>query len=940
MWFGRRRVVREIVAQFEAEESQLDGIRRFVIESCRGSDLTSKDVNGVLLAIEEACTNVIRHAYLYAKGTIRIHIALAGDQVTFSIYDRGRSFDFDRAGVPDLGRYVETGRKGGLGIYLIRKIMDEVDYRTIGDENRLRMVKFFPRVKRVKGGSPGTSIRVKFSFYASLVVFVIVSVIYVYFDSRLTTGTEIRVAEEVKRLGHTVAATAGNYIRNQRSDAEFDELVHQSGRDVPGLKELVIVNPKNMVLASAESPSLMHAPYNVPIGDPWSRDAEVTRVEVDGEWVLYFAARIEGGGRVYVGIAEKVIATAVAKGRRGAQIISAVGLVVGILAVYFLSIYFVKPIQRITEGVRRIGSGDLDTHLTVEGDDEFAQIASAFNEMTVKFKKSQDSRVEQERLQKEMQVAQEIQHALLPTTFPEIEGYDLATIYQAAKDVGGDYFDFVWIDEKTLGIVVADVSGKGVPGSLVMTMIRTAIRLESRGNSNAVDILKRVNDFVSEDVKRGMFITIFMVVLDAEKRKISFASAGHNPLILYRAREEKTYFLNPKGIPMGMQLPEGVDFGGRLEADTVRLQKDDLLVIYTDGVTEAMNPKREQYGIDRFLEFIKKNAALSADDFVAELQKDLGSFTGNAPQNDDITLVAIKEEVELDQVIYQKRRQLIDLVELQGLSVKDACERMGVSTSTFYKYRRRFEKEGAAGLFDRKSRAKQGARQLSVDERELLLRLVVLEPDWGATRLKRKLALPEHGALDIDERSVYDELVRVNLNTRERRIAYALRQGHANPDELQARLVGLKRTNRNVETDSDRADRMEAEYSALARDRVQSVLDRMDDEARKSGLGEVDRQLLKEVIDELAPVADGGVLADFVTSMVAKLAGTRRASHPADTGPRVLDSDQWTDESREGFEKLKSKGLDVPSDDDAADSAGMPSLDDIVSRRSRKDRSK
>lgn len=931
MRFGRRRIVREIVAQFEAEEAQLDGIRRFVTESCRTSDLTTKDVNSILLAIEEACTNVIRHAYLYAQGSIRIHIALAGDRVTFSIYDRGRSFDFDRAGVPDLGRYVETGRKGGLGIYLIRKIMDEVDYRTIGDENRLRMVKLFPRVKLAKGRKPGASIRVKFSFYSSLVVFAIVSVIYVYFDSRLTTSSEIRVAEEVKRLGHTVATTAGNYIRNRRSDAEFDELVYQSGRDVPGLEELVIVNSQDIVLASAGSPSLMHTPYDVPKGTPWVRDTTVSRVLVDEEGILYFAAPIEGGGRVFVGIAESVIAAAVAKGRRGAQIISAVGLVVGILAVYFLSLYFVKPIQRITEGVRRIGAGDLDTHLTVEGDDEFAQIASAFNEMTVKFKKSQDSRVEQERMQKEMQVAQEIQHALLPTTFPEIEGYDLATIYQAAKDVGGDYFDFVWIDDKTLGIVVADVSGKGVPGSLVMTMIRTAIRLESRGNKNAVDILKRVNDFVSGDVKKGMFITIFMVVLDAEQRKISFASAGHNPLILYRAREDKTYFLNPKGIPMGMQLPEGVDFGGRLEADTVRLQKDDLLVIYTDGVTEAMNPKREQYGIDRFLKFIKNNASKSSDEFVAALKMDLGAFTGNAPQNDDITLVAIKEEVELDEVVYRKRRQLIDLVELQGLTVKDACERMGVSTSTFYKYRRRFEQEGAAGLFDRKSRTHQGARQLSLEEREILLRLVVLEPEWGATRLQRKIVLPEHGALDIDERAIYDELVRVNLNTRERRIAYALRHGHSNPEKLQARLEGLKRSVQSVETDTDRVDRIEAKYSAEARDRVQIVLDRMDDEAHKSGLEAVDRQLLKEVIDELAPVADGVLLADFVTSMVAKLAVTRRAQQPPDTSPRVLDSDRWTDESRAGFEQLKSKGLDLPTDDTKDDSESLPSLDSIVS---------
>ena len=173
MRFGRQRVVREVVSQFPAEEAQLDGIRRFVQESCRTTPLTSKDTNSILLAIEEACTNVIRHAYLYGRGSVRVHIAVAGDRVTFSIYDRGRSFDFDRSGAPDLGRYVQTGRKGGLGIYLIRKIMDEVDYRTIGDENRLRMVKLFPRTRAAATPPRGLSIRVKFSLFASLVVLAI-----------------------------------------------------------------------------------------------------------------------------------------------------------------------------------------------------------------------------------------------------------------------------------------------------------------------------------------------------------------------------------------------------------------------------------------------------------------------------------------------------------------------------------------------------------------------------------------------------------------------------------------------------------------------------------------------------------------------------------------------------------------------------------------------
>lgn len=112
---------------------------------------------------------------------------------------------------------------------------------------------------------------------------------------------------------------------------------------------------------------------------------------------------------------------------------------------------------------------------------------------------------------------------LLPSDFPQVKGYDLASFYEAAKEVGGDLFDFVEVDEDTLGICVADVTGKGVPGSLIMTMIRTALRLEARGNKNPADVLSRVNRFVTDDMKRGMFVTMFYMVLDSRNRVIHYA---------------------------------------------------------------------------------------------------------------------------------------------------------------------------------------------------------------------------------------------------------------------------------------------------------------------------------------------------------------------------------------------------------------------------------
>jgi hypothetical protein len=209
---------------------------------------------------------------------------------------------------------------------------------------------------------------------------------------------------------------------------------------------------------------------------------------------------------------------------------------------------------------------------------------------------------------------------------------------------------------------------------------------------------------------------------------------------------------------------------------------------------------------------------------------------------------------------------------------------------------------------------------------------VVKEPEWGATRLRNQLAQPEHGELDLDARTIYEELVRLRLNTKERRIAYALRHGHEHPAELQARLEELKSSAVEEESLAAQAEEMEAEYTAGARQRVQVVLDRMDTAAENSGLPEADRELLQEVVDELAPVADGQILADFITRMVAKLA-TAKSVRRADPGPRVLNWEKWAEQDRAGFESLAEKGIDLPEDPVEESDASPPSLDDIVGRK-------
>jgi serine phosphatase RsbU (regulator of sigma subunit)/transposase len=523
----------------------------------------------------------------------------------------------------------------------------------------------------------------------------------------------------------------------------------------------------------------------------------------------------------------------------------------------------------------------------VEGADEFSEIARAFNEITNKFRKSQEDLVEQERLQKEMQVAQEIQHALLPRKFPDVEGYDISTIYRAAKDVGGDYFDFVQIDANTMGIIVADVSGKGVPGSLVMTMIRTALRLESRENYSPTDVLSRVNQFVADDVKKGMFITIFFITLDSEKRTISFASAGHNPMILYRKDVDSCYFLNTRGMPLGISLPDGVKFDQTLEHDKVQLKKDDMLVIYTDGITEAMNKAGDQYGNDRFIEFIKSNSELHPDEFTSKLDADINRFTSGAPQNDDITLVVIKEKVMLDEIVFEKRKRLIQMVEEDGKTPEEASTEMGVSLSTFYKYRRRWKELGDAGLLNKKLRADSGMKQVSYEVRKEILSIVREKPEYGTKRIMTELNA--RGMTDIDQRGLYEELVRMRLNTKKLRLEYVERIGTLSPEmrsELEKEILKDKEKKEKIEK-IDRDAYLEEIKRSIGEKRKDEKAVELDLIEKLKGIEPLlgDTNLYGEIAAELGKLGGGKDLASLFEKMILKMAEVKLESVPAKEEP-------------------------------------------------------
>ncbi|MDD4857158.1 MAG: anti-sigma factor antagonist, partial [Candidatus Krumholzibacteria bacterium] len=800
-----------------ADENNLSEVRDFIAGVCDRAGFSKSETNNTKLAVDEACTNIIKHAYKDKGGDIRIDIQAEPGKVEINIFDRGEPFDWSKVKEPDLDLYVEIGKKGGLGIYLMNRLMDTLSYSAAPGGNRLYMAKssaaalsrqpLFPSLMRPRWTS---TLRFKFALRATLGLLGLIAFIWSILFYRQTLEVRGRYAQEWlqrKSIAESIAASSEEALtadqfslaRTRLSDAFIKQI-----RKYPEVKYIRLVDAGAIIVASSDVDELLST-YDIPPearGLPPSGVTRLVRVPSIGAMREFHQPVFRAGaersgadpiGRVVMGVSEAMVTADLNDPRPMMTLLLIGALAAGVAAIFLLIAIFVRPIQALTDGVRAIGEGSLNDEIKIEGPKEIGEIARAFNEITSKFRDAQKNVVEQERLQKEMQVAQEIQHTLLPKRVPEIGGYDIASYYKAAKEVGGDYYDFVKVDDDTLGVVVADVSGKGVPGSLVMTMIRTALRMEARGNYSAAEVMARMNDFVTEDMKKGMFVTIFYSILDSKNRIISYASAGHNPMILYRAETDETYFLNPRGFPVGISLPDDTLFRRSIDVEKIKLKKDDMLVIYTDGVTEAMNERREQYGEERLIQIIKRSGKLSPQDFMDRLSDDIKAFTGDQPQNDDITVVAIKEKLMADEVLYGIRKKLLDLVEIKGVPVAEACRMMKVSPSTYYRYKKRLVEMGDRGLQDKTLRKEQDIRRVSLEQRKDILEIIKKNPKCGA---KKIATLFNENKAEKDRLSaaiVYDELKRIRLNTYEMRLEYLRRNRLISDDEFKTMMASRAR---------------------------------------------------------------------------------------------------------------------------------------------------
>ncbi|NBC19167.1 MAG: SpoIIE family protein phosphatase [Bacteroidetes bacterium] len=249
---------------------------------------------------------------------------------------------------------------------------------------------------------------------------------------------------------------------------------------------------------------------------------------------------------------------------------------------------------------------------------------------------------ERERLKMELDIARRAQLRMLPREIPSLEGMEIAAFSEPAREVGGDYFDFFAMAPGRLGLAIGDISGKGMPAALYMTLLKGSLQSRVEATSSPREVLSHINRTFFASAEANTFATLFFGVLHVEERQLQFARAGHNPFVRYRACDESLDLIRPPGIGLGLEA--GGTFDRVTEEAQIPLDPGDVLVFYTDGLVEARNDRGEEFGDDRLLDLVRTHHATSAQDLLDHIRAAYRSFVDGQEAHDDMTCLVLRIE--------------------------------------------------------------------------------------------------------------------------------------------------------------------------------------------------------------------------------------------------------------------------------------------------------
>jgi sigma-B regulation protein RsbU (phosphoserine phosphatase) len=317
-------------------------------------------------------------------------------------------------------------------------------------------------------------------------------------------------------------------------------------------------------------------------------------------------------------------------------VVYSVALLLGLL----LARSVTRSVHALSQGTERLRGGDFSQPIQIRSRDQLGELAESFNMMARGIQDLLREQTEKERLEEELRIARKIQMSLLPQAAVTVPGLRIAALCLPAAEVGGDYYDLLPLSDSRMGVLVADVSGKGTSAALYMAELKGLVLSLSRIYDSPARLLSEANRILAATMDPRSFITMTYAVVDGATRTMKYARAGHNPVIQLEAGAGRTRILAPAGLGLGMD--RGERFDEILEEAEVPLVSGDLFLFFTDGLSEAMNGRAELFGERRLRDILERDAGLASDQLKDRILAEIRAFVGDAAQHDDMTLVLLK----------------------------------------------------------------------------------------------------------------------------------------------------------------------------------------------------------------------------------------------------------------------------------------------------------
>lgn len=297
-------------------------------------------------------------------------------------------------------------------------------------------------------------------------------------------------------------------------------------------------------------------------------------------------------------------------------------------------------VHALSVGTMKLQRGDFSHRIIVNSKDQLGDLALSFNSMSQGIEDLLEQQAEKERMEEDLRVARNIQMSLLPQEYVEVEGLKIAAVCLPANEMGGDYYDLLPLANHRLGVLIADVSGKGTSAALYMAELKGLILSLSRNHQSPKALLSELNEILAPNLDRRSFVTMTYAIIDSAKRTLRVARAGHNPLIHFDGRTGQTRLLSPPGLALGFD--SGDMFRTVIQELEIPLVHGDAFLFFTDGISEAMNGSAELFGESRLAEILRNADTLSSDDLKDKILHEVRVFAAGESPHDDMTLVIVK----------------------------------------------------------------------------------------------------------------------------------------------------------------------------------------------------------------------------------------------------------------------------------------------------------